>query len=81
MQIFNFLNLKLTIVEARKTYKVKENIQEGKIYVVRPQVQASYVEWCFFKNPNNNWCIQLLESLKATSANTYTYQATDLATL
>ena len=46
----------LQSVEARQSYRLKEKIRVGDVKVMQPRVRATTVEWCFFKNDNNDWC-------------------------
>jgi len=45
-------------VEARKSYHVKEMIRAGTIKVHSPRVMASDCKWCYFKDANNDFCIE-----------------------
>ena len=47
----------ITVVDARKTYIVKERIEAGVIKVASPRVMAYDCQWCFFKDANNDFCI------------------------
>lgn len=50
--------LMMVDVEARKTYLLKEGIEQGKIKVKQPRVMVSDVKWCFLKDDNNEYCIE-----------------------
>ena len=47
----------LSIVDARKSYIVKERILTGEITVSQPRVMAYDCTWCFFKDKNNDFCV------------------------
>ena len=47
----------LAMVDARKTYIVKDQIEQGRIQVFSPKVNAYDCEWCFMKDKNNQFCI------------------------
>jgi len=47
----------LSSVESRKSYIVKQKIEDGDIKVGHPRVRAYDCEWCFFKDANNDFCI------------------------
>jgi len=42
---------------ARKTYIIKEKIQNGDIKVMQPRVKGTSNEWCWFNNNDNQWCM------------------------
>lgn len=65
--------------DARKTYIVKERIHRGDLQVHRPKVQASDVQFCLFKDSNNDWCIDMDEDWTLSVNNKYTYDATTMA--
>ena len=48
----------IQIVEGRKSYIIKEQINSGALKVQSPRVMAFDCEWCFFKDSNNDYCIQ-----------------------
>ena len=48
----------LVSVEARKTYMIKEQINDGTLKVKSPRVMVSDVKWCFLKDDNNEYCIE-----------------------
>ena len=60
-------------VDARKTYIVKERINKGDIVVHQPRVQATDIQFCLFKDSNNDWCIDMDENWKLSFNNLYTY--------
>lgn len=48
----------IQIVDGRKSYIIKEKINSGELRVQSPRVMAFDCEWCFFKDSNNDYCIQ-----------------------
>jgi len=63
----------LTPGEARKSYLVKENIHHDGLKVYRPKVKASDIQWCMFKDSNNDWCMEADEDWTLSVNNEYTY--------
>lgn len=59
--------------EARKTYLVKENIHHDGLKVYRPKVKAADVQWCMFKDSNNEWCMDANEDWTLSVNNEYEY--------
>ena len=51
----------MQVADARKSYIVKEKIKRGELRVHRPRVQTSDVQYCFFKDANNDWCLDMDE--------------------
>jgi hypothetical protein len=45
-------------VEARKTYIIKQMIDDGKLKVHSPRVMASDCKWCFMEDANNDFCLE-----------------------
>lgn len=45
-------------IEARKSYVIKEMIDQGKLRVHSPRVMASDCKWCFFSDVNNDFCVE-----------------------
>ena len=65
--------------EARKTYIVKERIHKGDLQVHKPRVRTSDVQFCFFKDSHNDWCLDMDENWVVSVNNKYTYVASTLA--
>ena len=63
----------LTTAEARKSYLVKDNIHHEGLKVYRPKVKAADVQWCMFKDSNNDWCMEADEDWTLSVNNEYTY--------
>ena len=74
MKLFLALNLMLSLTEARKSYLIKEKIASGEIKVHSPRVLGVVNEWCWFKDPNNQFCIQGNEDWKTSINNKNSYQ-------
>jgi hypothetical protein len=45
-------------VSARKSYIIKEMIENGKLKVHSPRVMATDCKWCFYNDANNDFCIE-----------------------
>lgn len=48
----------MATAEARKSYVIKEMIEQGKLKVHSPRVMASDAKWCYFSDANNDFCIE-----------------------
>lgn len=48
----------LAVVQSRKSYMIKEMIEQGKLKVHSPRVMATDCKWCFFNDANNDFCIE-----------------------
>lgn len=66
----------ITYTDARKSYIVKEKIQKGELKVHSPRVRATDVQFCFFKDTNNQWCVDMDEDWTVSLNHAYTYDAT-----
>lgn len=45
-------------VASRKSYIIKEMIEQGKLRVHSPRVMASDCKWCFYNDANNDFCVE-----------------------
>lgn len=45
-------------VAARKSYVIKEKIEQGELKVHSPRVMANDVKFCFLKDDNNDYCVE-----------------------
>ena len=45
-------------VDARQSFRVKENLIKDGLSVNSPRVQASDCKWCFMNDGNNEFCVE-----------------------
>jgi hypothetical protein len=68
------LMLLIQVITCRKSYIIKEKIESGEMKVMQPRVQTTLVQWCWFKEDNNDWCMTGDETWKIEYVNDYVYQ-------
>jgi len=66
----------IELATCRKSYIIKEKIETGEIRVHQPRVRTTKVEWCWFKEDNNDWCMNGDETWKVEYINEYEYETT-----
>jgi hypothetical protein len=64
------------VISCRKSYILKEQIEAGELKVHQPRVRTTKVEWCFFKQDKNDWCMTGDETWKLEYVNEYQYETT-----
>jgi hypothetical protein len=64
----------INLAYGRKSYIIKEKIESGELKVHQPRVKETAVEWCFFNEENNDWCMNGDETWKIEYFNEYAYE-------
>lgn len=74
--ILAVLSAQIQVADARKSYIVKERIHRGDLKVHSPRVQTSDVQFCFFKDAHNDWCLDMDEDWTLGLYHSYKYEQT-----
>ena len=64
----------MAAVSARKSYVIKQMINDGKIRVHSPRVMATDCKWCFMNDANNDFCLEADLNLKVESKTEMEYK-------